>query len=548
MNLIHDPWIPVIRQDGSRCRIAPWQIAETDNPVVELDCPRPDFQGGMYQFLIGLLQSCCTPEDEYVWHEWYEEPINVALLKEKLSVYDPAMILNSGVGTPAFMQDKFLDIDFDNVIPVTSLFIENSSTHFNHPIDSPVFCESCTAQALYVLQQNAPPGGQGHMMSLRGNGPLTTIVRKESDNTTLWQNLWLNVVLNEEIGANNLNVCDPLVFPWLYKTKTSESCTTKQCPDGCERCATFPDPGNLLQQYWGMPKRIRVTWSEGDFICSCCGDKCESVGSGVYIKNKGIRYAGGWKGTLTPYVFDVENIKLPSAVTGRIGRSAYKNWLGLVVDGSAINIRRSDNLKSFYYYKQALLEDAGDFSVWAFGFDVVAGQAKARCWYDHRLPVHLLSDDQLTSLRTWAGILIDPAVEGLELLAFAIKDAWFREIKGAKKDAKKAKNSREVIAGSINPEFWQKTEGLFYQLLARLAEAARLQQPMPAEIKTEWFKALYRTLAELFDQYALSSCAEDMDLNRVLNARATLFSKFNSLKAVKALKTDNKQTTEVANG
>ncbi|MEJ2046030.1 MAG: type I-E CRISPR-associated protein Cse1/CasA [Reinekea sp.] len=74
MNLLSSKWIPAIRQDGTTEPIAPWQITETDNPVIELDAARADFQGGLYQFLIGLLQTACMPEDIDEWSDWYEQP------------------------------------------------------------------------------------------------------------------------------------------------------------------------------------------------------------------------------------------------------------------------------------------------------------------------------------------------------------------------------------------------------------------------------------------------------------------------------------------
>ena len=66
MNLITDPWIPVIRKDGPD-KSCPWQIVEAENPVIEINAPRPDFQGALYQFMIGLLQTCFAPEDEDEW-------------------------------------------------------------------------------------------------------------------------------------------------------------------------------------------------------------------------------------------------------------------------------------------------------------------------------------------------------------------------------------------------------------------------------------------------------------------------------------------------
>ena len=73
MNLITDPWIPVIRKDGTDT-IMPWQIAEAENPVIEINAPRPDFQGALYQFLIGLLQTCFAPKNEDEWLERWEDP------------------------------------------------------------------------------------------------------------------------------------------------------------------------------------------------------------------------------------------------------------------------------------------------------------------------------------------------------------------------------------------------------------------------------------------------------------------------------------------
>ena len=67
MNLIDDDWIPVKRADGSKVLIAPWQIAETENPIVDIAAPRPDFQGALYQFLIGLLQTTFAPQDIDDW-------------------------------------------------------------------------------------------------------------------------------------------------------------------------------------------------------------------------------------------------------------------------------------------------------------------------------------------------------------------------------------------------------------------------------------------------------------------------------------------------
>ena len=82
MNLINDQWIPVIREDGKRDRIAPWQIGEAHNPVIEIDAPRFDFQGALYQLLIGLIQTTFAPKDTGEWIEFWEDGIEEEALKK----------------------------------------------------------------------------------------------------------------------------------------------------------------------------------------------------------------------------------------------------------------------------------------------------------------------------------------------------------------------------------------------------------------------------------------------------------------------------------
>ncbi|WP_239500552.1 type I-E CRISPR-associated protein Cse1/CasA, partial [Streptococcus pneumoniae] len=65
------------------------------------------------------------------------------------------------------------------------------------------------------LQTYAPSGGAGHRTSLRGGGPLTTLLapaRKGRAVATLWDRVWTNVPdADPDAGA-----ADPArIFPWL---------------------------------------------------------------------------------------------------------------------------------------------------------------------------------------------------------------------------------------------------------------------------------------------------------------------------------------------
>lgn len=67
LNLIDDPWIPVLCADGSRRIIAPWQMAEPD--VVRPDWPRPDLNIACLELLIGLVFLADPPVDSEDWDE-----------------------------------------------------------------------------------------------------------------------------------------------------------------------------------------------------------------------------------------------------------------------------------------------------------------------------------------------------------------------------------------------------------------------------------------------------------------------------------------------
>ena len=60
MNLLHDPWMPVRDVAGARCWITPEQWS--DPRWRAFDADRPDFNGALMQFAIGLLQTT-TPLD-----------------------------------------------------------------------------------------------------------------------------------------------------------------------------------------------------------------------------------------------------------------------------------------------------------------------------------------------------------------------------------------------------------------------------------------------------------------------------------------------------
>ena len=225
MNLITDPWIPVIRKDSTPDTIMPWQIAEVENPVIEINAPRPDFHGALYQFLIVLLQTCFAPEDEDEWEEYWKRFPLPDELRDAFGKVEDAFKLDNPDG-PAFMQDY--DLPDGEPKKIAELLIEapggktlkDNLDHFIKRDQINCLCSACTAAALFTLQTNAPSGGSGHRVGLRGGGPLTTLIMSATTDDSLWKKFWLNVLNQEEIAGTE--PMESSVMPWLGTTRLSE--------------------------------------------------------------------------------------------------------------------------------------------------------------------------------------------------------------------------------------------------------------------------------------------------------------------------------------
>ncbi|MBL3598197.1 type I-E CRISPR-associated protein Cse1/CasA, partial [Rhodovulum sulfidophilum] len=190
LNLIEAPWIPVLCEDGSRHVVAPWQIAEPG--ILRPDWPRPDLNLACYELLIGLVFLADPPANNGDWQRRFAPDPD--RLKEKLARFAVAFdLLGDG---PRFLQDLAPLDGTPN--PVDMLFIDSAgaNTAKNNAdlmvrrdrygmLDLPL-----AAMALYTFQAHAPSGGAGNRTSMRGGGPLVTMV---DPGDGLWSLVWANV-------------------------------------------------------------------------------------------------------------------------------------------------------------------------------------------------------------------------------------------------------------------------------------------------------------------------------------------------------------------
>jgi CRISPR system Cascade subunit CasA len=140
--------------------------------------------------------------------------------------------------------------------------------------------------------------------------------------------------------------------------------------------------------------------------------------------------------------------------------------------------------------------------------------AKARCWYESRMPIYLVDDEKKRELfENIVSNLVFTAEYVLQSLAGSIKDA----ISGH------GSKGKEPV--DLRSRFWNETEELFYATLDRLFVSLGDVEQID-QIKREWFRMLIRHSVEFFDHYTQVSLISDLnDPKRVVDARIK-FKKF----------------------
>ena len=534
MNLLNDQWLSVYRRSGIKDRIAPWQLTEAiqDDPVERLNALRPDFNGALVQFCIGLLQTAFAPEDDREWIKRYQNPPKPDVLQQAFQQYEHAFQLD-GDG-PRFMQD--FDLPDGEQKGVGALLLEEpggntlrlNTDHFVKRDKAQAMSPAMAATALLTLQINAPSGGVGHRVSLRGGGPMTTLLTPDilhnPEQNTLWHLVWLNVVptkVFEGISGNPDAKEEADIFPWLGPTRKSD----KTGRD------TTPEEAHPLQVYWGMPRRIRLDFSateQGE--CSLSGE----TGSLVRFfrtKNYGINYTGPWQHPLSPYRLDKQRVPLP--LHPQPDGLGYRHWLGLALGNN--NEKSSVESARVVHYHTLSKRRNITTKLWVFGYDM--DNMKARGWHESHVPLFHIDDpihrelfiSMVQDILNATGLVADN-------LRGALKKAWFKP---------KAKVSGDL--SFIVHSFWQKTEADFYDLLPKLhSTVVSGKDDLPLDVGRFWFNVINTASFELLTTWTASGRIEHEDPKRIALAHRDLRT-FNKKKSIcSALRLDIKAAQEEA--
>jgi CRISPR system Cascade subunit CasA len=462
------PWLPLRRRSGaiawSRISAIVDHIGATGStdPVVEVAAPRADLSAGLLEWLIGVLTVTMRPQDEAEWQQTYHNPPTSKNLDEALGLLPDAFRL--GGDGPRVLQD-YTAADFADSAdePIEQLLadspggqtIDQNADLFVKRRRLAQLGPSAAAMALITIQTYAPSGGRGHRTSMRGGGPLTTLVdprtrvvgatARPGHRPPLWDFLWSNVLpIVEHNALNRASPLDPArVFPWLAPTRRSEG----------DR-GTVPADGHPYQCFFGMPRRVRLVFGQPG-RCDLTGEDVPFTVTAYRARPYGVKY-DSWRHPHSPYVHD----KLWLSMHGQPGGVGWRDWPTLMLRDATDDKRTPARVISYYRTVRARQIGIDRGTLVAFGYDF--DKMKARSWVSAQIRLAIpLSADHAAVLASFS----DRAVEATGLAASMLIGAI-----GRTRSKDSGKDGQALAAWRT--AFWDATAPAFDAALRRLGTSS----------------------------------------------------------------------------
>lgn len=477
MNIITDRWIPVRRKSGVVCSITPAEIADTSDPPVALLWPRPDFNLACLELLIGLTYVAMPPENDEEWRDTSDADL-FSQLELKLAAMAPWFSLD-GDG-PRFMQDlekldgKPSGVDMLMLDSAGGQTAKNNADMMVRRNRYRVLGRPAAAMALYTLQDFAPSGGAGNRTSMRGGGPLVTLVEPVAS-ATIWQIVYANTPSGMPVSETDA----PDAFPWLSATRVSKNKGTEvHEPEMTQEAPHW-------SVYFGMPRRLRLQFDSIEGSCDITGTDDVRLLTGVVQKPYGNNY-GVWVHPCSPYYRKKPGEEAFPAHP-KPGRLGYRQFIGLSLRDDETELRDLavcvDRFRQGRIPRKKRLLLRLIVGGWAMDnmkpVDFVYGYAPLPAAENAQLVEHA------------AICLLKAAEEVARQLVISLKSALFVDV-----------SDKGVIA-EARSAFYDATDGAFHRALDRL-----VIEPDDKEARTGWLAELDSTAMVLFDQRAIRGISD----------------------------------------
>jgi CRISPR system Cascade subunit CasA len=522
-----EPWLPFRRRSGVVEWLPPYAIADQNDPIVALVAPRPDFNGALHEFLIGLVSVALALPDEDAWADLADNPPSPADLRARMMALPDAFMLDGG--GPRFLQDVAAAAFAKQAdLPIENLLIDAAGEN-TQKLNKDLFVKRgraevlgrpAAAMALIALQAYAPSGGQGHRTSMRGGGPLTTLVEPRADGRRhdallerpLWELIHANLLLAEgnaalpgEWQSADSRRLASLIWPWLAPTITSEKVETGGRKD--DKPPVTPQDAHPFQALFGMPRRLRLMFDDAPGRCSLTGRPDEHTVPSYRTINFGVNYGSGlWMHPFSPHYL-AKNEWLP--VHPQPDGLGWKDWAGLVLDqtGGKSEQKAAETVRRFRTVRRP-------YAVRAFGYDM--DNMKARGWAEAILPAWPLADVEVARATAHAATqMTEGTRQAANLLVGAVIAARFNRREDAKGDF-----------SFIKAELWAAMQDAFYGRIDEAVAAGAVHaQAIVSAVGADgrsFIDILRAEVSRIFDEDAERIGLDVADEQRFVMARRNL--------------------------
>lgn len=507
-NLLIDPFLPVTTRSGAGRMIRFSELTQTegDDAPVEFDWPRPDFNIASYEFCIGVLALALQLESDAAWRDHWNRPPSEAEIDGALAPIVHAFNLD-GDG-PRFMQD--FDLLDGEANAIEALLIDTPGVNgqkknadlLTHRERYAAIGLPAAAMALYAMQQFAPQGGSGHRTSMRGGGPLTTLIvpGARGDEPV---GLWRKILANLTVGSQKIDFGAGLhrSLPWLAKTLLSDNANGENKLHGAD--------GRLheLHAYFGMPRRVRLVFSGASGVCPLTSMAGPLVSQ--YVQKGGGMNYGTWQHPLTAHRRQTED-GVPNSVKPKSGRFGYRDWVSVTFGSEGGKLAEpSANIGSVSADRAKYLNGtAGNVHTlrlggWAMNsMEAVAYLAADQPFYVADTP------ERQVDLADLARALAKAGDCGHDILRRALRRALFSDGANVSLDG--------GVFADARSRFYEETESAFHALLS---SALDLGKPLDVpEFGKRWMKAMQDVCGRLFVEFTPEPGADPKGAERIANA------------------------------
>lgn len=513
LNLLTSPWLEVKRQNGEKEFVSISELTSNfdTNPIIALDFPRPDWNAAVTEFIIGVFFLIWAPKSTSEWAAKIKSPPTKEEITKAVLEYAQYFDFD-GENVRAFQ-------DFDSLEKaeskqISGLLIDapgenavrNNSDLFIKRTDELALCIEYAAAALITMQDFAPSGGAGHRTSMRGGGPLLTLLTPMRLNITmpnLWDIIWANVPsasVGDELEPHK-------AFPWTAPTIVS--------PKGQ---MVIEDGNHPTLAFFATPRRIRLEFVHG--ICSLSGREGIVVKS-YRTQNYGANYpTNTWQHPLSPYYADKKEGYLP--LHPNAGQATYRDWLSWW--GAKVGSKAAKPIIQWNERKRQVnsIFQSAEY-ITAMGFDM--DNMKARQWLSAAIPFIPIYDDIFfaKNLKPEIQVLISASDEAARACTRFAKLAIY----GQKTDNgyKLPDNLNMDSLKEIGDSLWQETENDFRENVIELLNLIE-NNKNTMELRDKWRRKLANRALRIFEQFVDIDGLMDENPHRILWARKLLAMEF----------------------